>query len=399
MLYILIVLFLLSLFGILWTYIGYQLFLIPLSKIVRKKHCFDDNFTPFVTLLIIVHNEEKVIKRKIENSLDFTYPRDKLEIIVVDDRSNDRTRDIVKEYGIVGVKLVEQNPRKGKSSAINLGMEHANGEIIIITDGNSWLNTEAIKKLIRHFCNPLVGGVGGRYEPRNPEGGDIGLGSITYWKLEKFVRERESAVDSIIGMNGNIAAIRKDIMHKLDENVLIEDFDMTVSLRERGFRILYEPEAYAWKLAPRNLKDEIIQKKRRIIGCIQSLSRHKSALFNPKYGWYGTLILPSHRLFQMLLPFFFVLLVISSIGLYFTTEFILFHLFFYLLILFLVSSAISILFLHLKPGIKFLPFVLLKYFFIQYYEVLLGWLDYLRGNYQVTWEKAESTRDVDIKEE
>lgn len=390
---ILMVLFIFSLFGTLWTYIGYQIFLIILSKIVRKKHYFDDNFIPSITLLIIVHNEEKVIKRKIENSLNFDYPKDKLEIIVVDDGSTDKTRDFVKEYGGVGVKLIEQNPRKGKASAINLGAEHANGEVIIITDGNSMLNKEALKKLVRHFCDPVVGGVGGRYEPKNPEGRDVGLGSMMYWKLERFVREKESAIDSIIGMNGNIAAIRKGIVHKVDEDLLVEDFDMTVSLREKGFRILYEPEAHAWKLAPGSLKDEIIQKKRRIIGTIQTLSRHKSVLFNPKYGLYGTLILPSHKLFQMLLPFLFILLVISSFGLYLTTGFILIRLFFYLLIIFLAFSVISVLFLHLKPNTKFLPFILLKYFFVQYYVVLLGWLDYLRGNYQVTWEKAESTRE------
>ena len=393
MISILTVLFVVSLIGLIWTYIGYQLFLIFLSKIVKKEHYFDDNFIPPVTLLIIVHNEEKVIKRKIENSLNLAYPKDKLEIIVVDDGSNDKTRDFVKEYKRAGVKLVEQNPRKGKASAINLGVKHANGEIIIITDGNSMLNKEALKKLVRHFCDPLIGGVGGRYEPKNPEGRDVGLGSMMYWKLERFVREKESAVDSIIGMNGNIAAIRKDIMHKVDEDLLVEDFDMTVNLRKKGFRVLYEPEALAWKLAPSSLKDEIIQKKRRIIGTIQTLSRHKSVLFNPKYGLYGILILPSHKLFQMLLPYLFVLLVISSFSLYLAAESIFIHLFFYLLITFLAFSAILILFLYLKPNTKFLPFILLKYFFIQYYEVLIGWLDYLKGNYQVTWEKAESTRE------
>jgi len=398
MISILTVLFVVSLMGLIWTYMGYPLFLIFLSKIVKKEHYFDDDFIPPVTLLIIVHNEEKVIKRKIENSLNLAYPKDKLEIIVVDDGSNDKTRDFVKEYKRAGVKLVEQNPRKGKASAINLGVEHANGEIIIITDGNSMLNKEALKKLVRHFCDPLVGGVGGRYEPKNLEGRDIGLGNMMYWKLERFVREKESAVDSIIGMNGSIAAIRKDIMHKVDENLLVEDFDMTVSLRKKGFRVLYEPEAQAWKLAPGSLKDEIIQKKRRVIGTIQTLSRHKSVLFNPKYGLYGILILPSHKLFQMLLPFLFILLVISSFGLYIATEFILFHLFFYLLIFFLTFSVVSILFLYLKPNTKFLPFILSKYFFIQYYEVLIGWLDYLKGNYQVTWEKAESTREELVDE-
>jgi len=94
-----------------------------------------------------------------------------------------------------------------------------------------------------------------------------------------------------------------------------------------------------------------------------------------------------------LLPYLFVLLVISSFSLYLAAESIFIHLFFYLLITFLAFSAILILFLYLKPNTKFLPFILLKYFFIQYYEVLIGWLDYLKGNYQVTWEKAESTRE------
>ena len=391
---ILAIVFIISLFAVLWTYIGYQIFLIPLSKFFRKKHCFDDMFLPSITLLIAVHNEQKAIKAKIENSLSLSYPKDKLEIIIVDDGSNDKTRDVVREYEKSGVELLEQNPRKGKASAITRGMAHVNSEIVVITDGNSMLNKDALRKLVRHFCDPLIGGVGGKYEPKNPEGCDVGLGSIIYWKLEKFVREKESLVDSIVGMNGNISAIRTSVMPHVDENLLVEDFDMTVSLREKGFRILYEPEACAWKLAPASLKDEIIQKKRRIVGTIQTLLRHKSMLFNLKYSLYGTLILPSHKLFPMLLPFLFVLLVISSLGLYLTTEFILFHLFFYLLFIFLTFSVISVLFLYIRPNTRFLPFVLLKYFLLQHYEVLLGWLDYLRGNYQVTWEKAESTRHV-----
>jgi len=391
---ILLVLFVFSLVSILWTYIGYPIFLIPLSKIFRKKHNFDDTFVPKITFLIIVYNEAKVIKEKIENSLSLDYPKEKLEIIVVDDGSTDETRNIVKEYRTAGVKLIEQKPRKGKASAINLGMEYANGEVVVITDGNSLLNKDALKKLARHFSDPVVGGVGGRYEPKNPKGIDIGFGYMMYWKLERFIRQKESAIDSIIGMNGNIAAIRKGIIHKVDEDLLVEDFNMTVSIRERGFRVLYEPEALAWKLAPSSLKDEVIQKKRRIIGTIQTLSRRKSVLFNPKYSWYGILILPSHKLFQMMVPFFFIFLIVSSFCLYLTTNSLLFHLIFYLLSAFLIFAGVSILLLHLKPNTKFLPIVLSKYFFLQHYEVLLGWRDYLRGNYQVTWEKAETTRDL-----
>jgi cellulose synthase/poly-beta-1,6-N-acetylglucosamine synthase-like glycosyltransferase len=377
-----------------WTYIGYLVFLSFISKISRKRYSLNNDYTPQVSLLIIAHNEEKVIGRKIENSLDLNYPKDKIEIIVVDDGSNDRTRDIVREYEKFGVKLIEQSPRRGKASAINLGLKNVNGEVIVITDANSMFHKDAIKNLVRHFSIPVVGGVGGRYEPKNLEGTHIGFGNLMYWKLERFIRERESSIDSIVGMNGNIMAIRRGIIERIDENLLTEDFDITVSLREKGFRVLYDPEAFSWKPAPKSLKDEIIQKKRRIIGTIQTLLRHKSVLFNPKYGWYGILILPSHKLFQMIVPFFFILLVISSFCLYLTTNSILFHVIFYLLSTFLMFSIVSIILLRLRPNMKFLPVVLSKYFFLQHYEVLLGWLDYLRGNYQVTWERAESTRDL-----
>jgi cellulose synthase/poly-beta-1,6-N-acetylglucosamine synthase-like glycosyltransferase len=379
---------------VIWTYIGYPVFLSFISKISRKMYSLNNDFTPQISLLIIAHNEEKVIGRKIENSFALNYPKDKIEIIVVDDESNDRTRNIVREYEKFGVKLIEQNPRKGKASAINLGLKNANGEVIVITDANSMFHRDAIKNLVRHFSIPVVGGVGGRYEPKNPEGTHVGFGNLMYWKFERFIREKESSIDSIVGMNGNIMAIRKGIIERIDENLLTEDFDITVSLREKGFRVLYEPEAFSWKPAPKSLRDEIIQKKRRVIGTIQTLLRHKSVLFNPKYGWYGILILPSHKLFQMIVPFFFILLIISLFGLYLSTNFILLHVIFYLLSAFLMFSIVSMVLLRLKPNTKFLPVVLSKYFFLQHYEVLLGWWDYLRGNYQVTWEKAESTRDL-----
>jgi biofilm PGA synthesis N-glycosyltransferase PgaC len=379
---------------VMWTYVGYPVFLSFISKLFRKRYSLNNDYTPQTSLLIIAHNEEKVIGRKIENSLDLNYPKDKIEIIVVDDGSDDRTRDIVREYEKFGVKLIEQSPRRGKASAINLGLKKANGEVVVVTDANSMFHGDSIRNLVRHFSIPIVGGVGGRYEPENPEGTDIGFGYLMYWKFERFIRERESSIDSIVGMNGNIMAIRKGIIERIDENLLTEDFDITVSLRKKGFRVLYEPEAFSWKLAPKSLRDEIIQKKRRVIGTIQTLLRYKSVLFNPKYGWYGILILPSHKLFQMIVPFFFILLLISSFCLYLTTNYILLHFIFYLLSAFLIFSIVSMVLLRLRPNTKFLPVVLSKYFFLQHYEVLLGWLDYLRGNYQVTWEKAESTRDL-----
>ena len=374
---------------ILWTFGGYYIFMAIVSKFIKKKYLYDEKYTPLVSIIITAYNEEKVIKQKIENTLNLDYPKNLLEIIVVDDGSSDRTPEIVRGYTKYGIRLIRQSVRKGKPSAINLGIKHARGEIIIITDANSFFERDVVRKLVRYFSDPTIGGVSGRYEPKVTEG--IGLGDKIYWKIEKFLKERESNVDSIIGMNGNIAAIRKNILEtiRLKEDSVVEDFELTVEIRKKGYRIIYESEAYSWKLAPKNIKEGIMQKKRRSIGTIQTLMRNRNMLFNPKYGLYGLFILPSHKLFHMLTPFFIICIYISAIVIHLNIDSIFFHYISYLLLIALLYSLLSIIIPEKQPLV-----ILPKYFLMLQFSVILAWIDYLRKKYNVTWEKAESTRDI-----
>ncbi len=279
---ILLILLILFVFLFLWTWIGYPVFLFLASKLFRKKHLVSETYMPKVTLMIMSYNEAKVIEKKIKNSLGLDYPKEKLEIFVVDSASNDGTQNIVKKYS-KDVRLIEQSERKGKASAINYGMKYASGDVIIITDSNAMMNQQAVKKIARHFSNKKIGG-----------------GSI-YWKIERFLRQNESMIDSAIHMSGEITAFRKGVIDKIDESSLSEDFDMAIRIRKAGFRILYEPEAVAYEPAPENVKDLETQKRRITIGTWQGLMKHKSVMFNPRYGWYGLVILPSHKLFQILI--------------------------------------------------------------------------------------------------
>jgi len=388
-------LFCLSIFCIFWLFIGYRLSLMAVSKFVRKKCSCNDRYTAAVSVIVPAHNEEKVISEKLRNVLDLNYPKDMLDIVVVDDGSTDGTSKLAEDYMGWGVKIIRQESRQGKPSAINLGLKYASGDVILITDANSFFEKNAVMKLVRNFSDLTVGGVGGRYEPHTEMQG-IGLGDQVYWKNENFSKERESVIDSIVGMNGNIAAVRGDILRaaKLEADSVTEDFELTVCIRKMGYRVIYEPEAYSWKLAPGNVKEGIVQKRRRSIGTIQTLMRHKDALFNPKYGFYGGLILPSHKLLPMLLPFFIMVALLSLVALCMFANTVVYRYLLYVALFVLAYSCVSALILLRRSDVRQRLLILPGYFMIVQLSVMLAWMDYLRGRRDVTWRKAETTREI-----
>lgn len=383
----------LSVFCIFWTFAGYPLALPILSKLINsKKHIASDSFLPTVTLMIMTYNEAKTINAKIRNSLAIDYPYDKIEIMVVDSASTDGTQNIVKKFE--SIKLLEQDTRNGKASAINFGVGHASGEIIIITDANAMFEKESVLRLVKHFADETVGGVSGRFDAYVSNNTSISRGGSFYWKLEDHMRKWEGNIDSPVTMVGPISAFRKDILDHVDEKNLAEDFDLAVGVRKKGYRIIYDRSAVSSEPAPSVVNDVFIQKKRIVIGTLQTLIKNSSMLFNPKYGWYGTLILPSHKLFQMLSPFFFIALFVSTFGYYSITHSIVAGSILYLQIFGYALSIISGIILHFKPSLTFILFTLFKYVAILQIVVLAGWWDYIKGDYQVTWKKIESSREL-----
>ncbi|MFH1438981.1 MAG: glycosyltransferase [Candidatus Woesearchaeota archaeon] len=387
-----------------WTFAGFPLFLIICSPFLKKHHFLNQAYFPKVTLMIMTYNEERAIAKKIQNSIEIDYPHDKLEIFVVDSASNDKTqliaRKIIEEFYKNNpkdkriIKLISQPKREGKASGINFGMEHADGNILMITDGNAMMNKNAIRNIVRHFDDPKVGGVCGRFEARDMHGSSVGSGGSIYWRIERILRQGESNIDSCIHMSGEITAFRSGVIDKLDTTQLSEDFDMAVSIRKKGFRIIYEPYAIAYEPAPTNVNDLKTQKKRITIGTLQVLFKHKDMLFNPKYGWYGILTLTSHKLFQLLTPFLLIFVFSSSMALFFLdfsrTIQILLILEVTGIILALISAILTP--MDMFKHNKILNFI--KYFAASNWIVFLGWCDFIKGKKIVTWKKIESSRDI-----
>jgi cellulose synthase/poly-beta-1,6-N-acetylglucosamine synthase-like glycosyltransferase len=387
---------------LLWAFIGYPLLLLFLSKFIKKKQLKNNNtnYTPTVSIIIPTFNEEKVIEKKLKNCLELYYPKDKIEIIIVDS-SMDKTPNIVEDYiqknknNICDITLIREHKRKGKASAINNGIKYAKGEIIIITDANAFLEKSFLMELVKHFTKENIGAIEGRYLLYTYQNYSTISEESLFRRFENWLKEKESLIDSTVGIVGELSAFRKKILTNMafDEKMIAEDFEISIRLRKNGYKIIHEPNAVVWEYAPSNLKDEIVQKKRRAIGTIQALFKHKNVILNPKYGLYSLIILPSHKLLQVLSPILLSLFVISSFGCYiFLSKNNIFYYLIILEILFLLIGIISILSIRFKLRIRNPLFKGIGYFLLTQLIMILAWFDFFRGKYNVTWEKIESTR-------
>jgi cellulose synthase/poly-beta-1,6-N-acetylglucosamine synthase-like glycosyltransferase len=383
---ILLFVFAISLLGFLWPYAFYPFILSVLSSIINNKVVKDANFFPEVTLLVPCFNEENVIRSKLQNSLKIDYPKDLLQILVVDSGSTDRTNQIVSEYTDSKINLIRQTQRCGKGSGINFALKYATGKIIVVTDADAYLNKESLRSILGYFADPQVGVVGGKIFTKNNYDSAETNGTTFLRRFENYLANHESTIDSTVNVGGELLAMRKELA-AVDENNLAEDFDCVLNARAMGYRVLYDENATAWEHSPTTYSDIIIQKKRVTIGTIQNLAKYRKMLFSPRFGLFGLLFLPSHKLMQILNCFFLAIVFSSSILLYLLTHDIIVGYFLIFEIVLLIMSCVSWAF-KLNKG----PFTFLRFFIIIQISLIAGWRDYFSKDYNVRWDKINSKR-------
>lgn len=266
MTWILAFIFWLSLLALFYVYVGYPFCALCLSR-VRKQPVKKEKIQPTVTILIAAHNEEECIAATLENKLSLDYPRDKLEIIVISDESQDQTDAIVQSFADKGVKLLRQSPRAGKTSALNLAVPLAHGEILVFSDANSIYAPDALKHLVADFADQDVGYVTGKMIYTDPGGTPIGDGCSAYMKYENLLRQFETLLGSIVGVDGGIDAMRKSLYSHLNADQL-PDFVQPLKVVEKGSRVVYEPEAL---LKENSLKDTVDEYRMRVRVSLRAL--------------------------------------------------------------------------------------------------------------------------------
>jgi cellulose synthase/poly-beta-1,6-N-acetylglucosamine synthase-like glycosyltransferase len=247
-------LFFISLFMIFYVYLGYPM-LIAVIGVVLNKKVNKGPFEPTVTILISAYNEQDVIESTLKNKLDLDYPEDKLEIIVISDGSADKTEENVRRYESEKVRLIRQEPRGGKTSALNLAVPQAKGEILAFSDANSLWDAGAMRNLVQNFADPHVGYVTGKMVYTNPDDSMVGDGCSVYMKYENLLREVETRIGSVVGVDGGIDAIRKSLYRPMNPDQL-PDFVLPLKVVQQGYRVVYEPGAILKEASLKDSKDE-----------------------------------------------------------------------------------------------------------------------------------------------
>ena len=237
-----------------YVYAGYPA-LVCMLGMIRNRRVAKSAFEPPVSILIAAYNEEDNIGPTLENKLELDYPKDKLEIIVISDGSTDRTDEIVSGFADSGIRLIRQEPRAGKTAGLNKAAGEAGGEILVFSDANSIFAADALRRLVANFKDPTVGYVTGKLVYGSPGSGERGYGCSAYMRYENFLRVHETKAGSVVGVNGGIDAVRKNLYDPMKPDQL-PDFVLPLETVAKGFRVVYEPAALLKEESLRSSSDE-----------------------------------------------------------------------------------------------------------------------------------------------
>ena len=290
--------------AIVYTYLLYPILLIALAAIRRSINAprkLNDADLPTVSVLIVAHNEESVIRERIENLLALDYPRDKLELVIASDASRDRTVDIVKEYPGQSIRLIAFTARTGKSAVLDSVIPQLKGSLAVLSDANTMMEPSAVRRLVRWFQDPQVGVVCGKLVLTDPVTG-TNVDSL-YWRIETLMKRSEGKLGALLGANGGIYAIRRSVFQGVAHDTIVDDFVIPLLARVRtGCAIIYDESAIAYEETPPEIAVEFRRRARIGAGGFQSIAV-LWPLLDPRKGWIA-LTFASHKVLRWLCPFF-----------------------------------------------------------------------------------------------
>lgn len=259
-----------------------------------------ESHLPSVTVITAAFNEAAHIEATVRNKLTQDYPAELLDVIVVSDESSDGTDAIVQTLAQESprVRLLRQVPRQGKTAGLNLAMAQARGDIVVFADANSIYRPDAMRKLMRNFADERVGYVTGKMIYVNPDGSVVGEGCSAFMRYENRLRTAETAVGSVVGVDGGVDAVRKRLYRTMRADQL-PDFVLPLTVVEQGYRVVYEPEAV---LTEETLTTESSEYRMRVRVALRALWAlwDKRSLLNPLRSGLFAWQLWSHKLLRYL---------------------------------------------------------------------------------------------------
>ncbi len=341
---------------------------------VRKR-----DITPQVSLIIAAYNEEKVIREKLRNTLALDYPREQLEILVAAHGSTDATVAIAREFEAEGVRVLHRAEREGKTAALNRAVAEASGEILMFSDANTVYPADCLRKLVRNFADPEVGGVSGRKLVLEDAQREASAGETAYWSYEASFKAAESLCGSIATADGEIFAMRRSLFSAMPPTIVHDDMFLSLTIVRSGRRLVYERDARSFEYASRSLADEFHLKARYSSAGYQILRAFRGLLLPPR-SWFAVQFL-SHKLLRWLVPFFLLGSLIGSGmagGLFYGSVF-------WLQIAFYVAALLGSAARKLTTGVLYFPL----YFSAMNAAALYGFFRFVTTGQTTLWRKAD----------
>lgn len=380
------IVFWISLGLLVYTYAGYFVLLTGLGPIVRRlrrAHRSDDEFQPDISLVISLHNEDRLITQRIDNFEALDYPAEKLELLLGDDCSSDQTRALVRERAQRNprIRLVEFNTHQGKTAVINQLVPQARSAIIAFSDANTFYQPDAVRLMARHFADPQVGAVGGRLILRSASGTNT---DDAYWQYETLLKRREGDLGVVLGAPGGIYTLRKELFHPLKSDVIqIDDFIWPVSVYWQGHRGVNEPAAVAHEEAAPHVEAEFRRKVRIGTGDLRALFECRRLLV-PWLGWVSFAFW-SHKVVRWCAPVLLLAIISSNAALVAQPVY---RVLFGLQLAFYAGAAAGWLMsrqTHIVAKLARVPY----YFVGSNVALLIGFYKCATGRQQATWSQKE----------
>jgi glycosyltransferase involved in cell wall biosynthesis len=371
--------FFISVFLIIFAYFGYPVTLAAIGTFISftpKR----EKIVPSVTLIITAYNEEKRIRKKLENTIKLDYPRDKFQVIVASDGSTDKTNEIVRDFADRKIELLDVRDRKGKENAQKEAVAVAKGDIIVFSDVATILDSYGIREIVSNFADPAVGCVSS--EDRMIEDNGGGGGEGFYVKYEMWLRKLECSVNSVVGLSGSFFAARREVCEDFSPKMQ-SDFRTLLSSMRKGMRGISDPRAVGYYQEIKDKSREFDRKVRTVIRGLTVFFRNLEFLNVFEFGLFSYQYV-CHKLLRWLVPFFLIVALIANAWCALRNGFFLWVLaaqvIFYGLALAGILGGEKV---SANIAVK-IP----KFFILVNASILVAWVQFLRGERLTMWNPS-----------
>jgi cellulose synthase/poly-beta-1,6-N-acetylglucosamine synthase-like glycosyltransferase len=359
-----------------YVYVGYPS-LLAVIRLIAGRQVDRADIEPSVCVFITANDEAEIIEAKLRNTLALDYPADRLAVVLASDGSVDGTNELARRFE-PRVRVLEFFPRRGKIAAINEGIHQVTADIVVFSDANTMLEPDAVRALVRNFADPQVGAVSGDVVLFG-ERAALGPSEDLYYRYERWVQRAESEVGSMIGADGALYAIRRELFTPPQEDTILDDMAIPMGVVKAGRRVVFDGAARAFEQGSESAREEFARKSRVIAGAMQFMRRRDSAI--PATAPQVILSLVSHKALRWLSPAFgagalFSSIVLAPSSLVYTA-------------VLCIESAILVLgFAGCFPRLRaFGPVAIAHYFCLLQAAAAVGFIRGLAGRQSVLWRR------------